>query len=370
VPIEFAPAVAPSRRLDSAWRDDAVEAAFDALLERERPDAVLVLQLLWGLSLGLVERARARGARTVVTLTDFGLLCHRGQMFDHREQRCGGPHAAATCAACLRRPSASTAPWPQRALHGLLADAAASAGGLLGAVTRADVERREAAARAALASADAVVAPTEHLARTFAHLLPQGATVLPYAFDAAPYALPRAARPAGRMRFAFIGQFAAHKGLHVLLAAFQGAAQRAAAHGTTFGLRLFGSAPTGARGRYARRLLARLPGGVEVAGTFEPGAAPRVLAEVDALVVPSLWDENAPLACLEARAAGVPVVASDVPGIREVVEHGRHGLLVEPDSVPALVEALVAAERCAPPPRGLPLDLASHVERLERLLRR
>jgi len=171
------------------------------------------------------------------------------------------------------------------------------------------------------------------------------------------------------MRFAFVGQFAPHKGLHVLLAAFALARERAAARGTRFELRLFGSAPGGARGRYARRLLARLPAGVELAGAFEPGAAPRVLAEVDALVVPSLWDENAPLACLEARAAGVPLVASDVPGIREVVEPGRHGLLVEPDSVTALAEALVAAEHLAPPPRGLPLDLASHVERLEGLLR-
>jgi len=89
----------------SSYSDPRVEARFAELLERERPDVVHFTYLLWGLSVALVSVARAAGRPCVVTLTDYGLLCHRGQMFDHRLERCGGPHPAATCARCIREPA-------------------------------------------------------------------------------------------------------------------------------------------------------------------------------------------------------------------------------------------------------------------------
>ena len=63
------------------------------------------------------------------------------------------------------------------------------------------------------------------------------------------------------------------------------------------------------------------------------------LRELDVLVQPSRAD-NFPLAVLEAMAAGVPVVATRVGGIPELVLDGETGLLVEPESPTALAEAL------------------------------
>ena len=51
------------------------------------------------------------------------------------------------------------------------------------------------------------------------------------------------------------------------------------------------------------------------------------MASLDALVVPSVWIENAPFVIKEAFAAGVPVVASNLGGMAELVEDGRNGLL-------------------------------------------
>ncbi len=372
VRIEFAPQIATTKRLDAAWSDAGVEERFDALLAKERPAAVYFLQLFWGLSVELVARARARGVRTLVAATDYGLLCHRGQMFDAREQRCFGPHPAATCARCLRRLSASSANAFVRGAHAALAEVAAACGGLFGAVTTADVERREAAVARALAATDVVIAPTAHTAELLAPRLARAAVVLPYAFDEAPYAaVARAAQPqtsGGEAHFAFFGQFAPHKGLHVLLDAFPRAAAGLAKSGRRARLSLFGASPPGRRGRYARRCLAELPAFVAVEPPFEAGDSARHLAGLSALVVPSLWDENAPLSVLEARAAGVPIVASDVPGIRAVCEPGVHGLLVPPGDVDALVEALREVCAAARPPCGLPLTLRAHVDALVRLL--
>lgn len=65
------------------------------------------------------------------------------------------------------------------------------------------------------------------------------------------------------------------------------------------------------------------------------GCAPVKASEVietlkgyDGLLVPSQWMETGPLVVLEAFAAGVPVVGSDLGGIAEWVTHERDGLLV------------------------------------------
>jgi GT2 family glycosyltransferase len=60
------------------------------------------------------------------------------------------------------------------------------------------------------------------------------------------------------------------------------------------------------------------------------------LSEVDALVVPSVWIENAPFVIREAFAAGLPVIASDLGGMAEMVRHEQDGLLFTPGSPPAL----------------------------------
>jgi glycosyltransferase involved in cell wall biosynthesis len=70
------------------------------------------------------------------------------------------------------------------------------------------------------------------------------------------------------------------------------------------------------------------------------GEVDDVLGAADALVVPSTLPEPLGLVALEGAAAGLPVVASDAGGLREVVEHGRTGLLVAPGDPAALASAL------------------------------
>lgn len=70
---------------------------------------------------------------------------------------------------------------------------------------------------------------------------------------------------------------------------------------------------------------------------------PALLAELDVFALPT-WDrwrmEGCPVALLEAMAAGLPCVATDIPGSRDIVETGRSGLLVAPRDAAALAEAL------------------------------
>jgi hypothetical protein len=64
-----------------------------------------------------------------------------------------------------------------------------------------------------------------------------------------------------------------------------------------------------------------------------------ILNEVDVVVLPSTWPENEPVVLLEGIAAGAALIATDLGGNRELIEHGRSGLLVEAGSSLALCEA-------------------------------
>ena len=85
-----------------------------------------------------------------------------------------------------------------------------------------------------------------------------------------------------------------------------------------------------------------LPAGVRWLGQFsEPEALATLYAAADLLVVPSLID-NAPNVIAEAHACGLPVLASAVGGIPEMVEPGLTGELVPPADSAALATAAAA----------------------------
>jgi len=77
---------------------------------------------------------------------------------------------------------------------------------------------------------------------------------------------------------------------------------------------------------------------------------PGLLAALDLFVLPSLW-EGLPYALLEAMAAGVPVVATEIPGVVDLVRAGETGWLAPPADAASLAEAILRAlgepEECA-----------------------
>jgi glycosyltransferase involved in cell wall biosynthesis len=89
-----------------------------------------------------------------------------------------------------------------------------------------------------------------------------------------------------------------------------------------------------------RALAAELGGDVIFAGHLGKDALAKLVAESRALVVPSECHENAPLALLEAYAAGRPVIGSRIAGIPELVREDDTGMLFPPGDAEALADAL------------------------------
>jgi len=75
-------------------------------------------------------------------------------------------------------------------------------------------------------------------------------------------------------------------------------------------------------------------------GYVSSGALEHLFSIVDVMVAPSRCFENSPTIIYESLQCGVPVIASDVGGIGELVNPGQNGYLVEPGNSSALAEAI------------------------------
>jgi glycogen(starch) synthase len=188
--------------------------------------------------------------------------------------------------------------------------------------------------RATLRRADAVVVLTERTAAALRsdgvdpgrlHTIPSGFE--PSLFDPATGGGPAGSRP----RIGYVGRLAPQKRADLLVRAFGRMRQPA-------DLVVVGDGPERTRVHH----LARTSPAAEritMTGFVEHSAVPAVLASLDVLVLPSAYEEMGSV-LVEAMVAGVPVVASDVGGIPEVVRDGETGLLVPPGDVDRLAQAL------------------------------
>ncbi len=136
-------------------------------------------------------------------------------------------------------------------------------------------------------------------------------------------------RRPGELRILFIGQAVQRKGLPVLLAAFEALREQLPAT-----LRLIGPGAS----EVAHMILE--DSGVSALGKVSEEHKLRELREADLLCAPSLSGESFGMVLTEAFAAATPVVASDIPGYRDVVRDGQDGVLSAPGDALALAEAL------------------------------
>ncbi len=144
-------------------------------------------------------------------------------------------------------------------------------------------------------------------------------------------------RPTGRRRgkrLLFVGRLAAVKGVAVLFEALKSLRE----HHPDLTLTLIGDGPE----RPALEGLANnhgLSGIVTFLGYRSQDDVAAALGAHDLFVLPS-FAEGVPVVLMEAMAAHLPVIATQVGGVSELVEHGRSGLLVAPGDVQALADAL------------------------------
>ncbi len=317
-----------------AYRDPGVTAAAARVLEAVRPEVVHVGHLS-GLSTGIVFAARDRGAAVVFALHDFATLCALGQLLTLDLQVCPGP-TPQRCLGCVGGQVLA----PARGARGLgRLPGVPRLAGLLARGSRRGERRigeRLDAMSATLQAADALLAPSRFLRERFASLGVPGVEVVPNGHEPIAWP-PRAPASDGRLRVGFVGAAIPSKGVHVLADAFRRLSD------PRLSLEIHGPfVPYHGDVGYESRVRALLGPGADgvLRGPFEHGRVAAVLAGLDVLVVPSIWEENAPLVVDEARSAGLPLVVSDHGGLAEQVREGVDGLRFRPGDAADLARVL------------------------------
>lgn len=143
----------------------------------------------------------------------------------------------------------------------------------------------------------------------------------------------------GTLNILFVGRFEERKGLGHLLKAYHRLRKR---H-VDARLLVIGDGPK--RREYRRFVGLRGVRDVEWLGRVSDDDKVRYFASADIFCAPNTGQESFGIVLLEAMAAGVPIVASDIHGFKRVVERNVQGLLVEPRNPRALAAALYALAR-------------------------
>jgi len=137
------------------------------------------------------------------------------------------------------------------------------------------------------------------------------------------------------LRVGFIGTIFEHKGIHLLVEAVKNLLPD-----LNIELKIYGKLEEFPE--YVDRLheIVKDDARIKFCGTFPNQEIGKIFAELDVLVVPSIWYENTPLVIYSAQAAGCPVIATNLGGMSEVIHHEVNGLLFEKGNIAELANMI------------------------------
>jgi glycosyltransferase involved in cell wall biosynthesis len=274
------------------------------VVEEFRPDVVHLHNVYHQLSPSVLRPLGRMGVPAVMTLHDYKLACPTYQLLDH-----GRP-----CEACVGG-------------HFTEAVKRRCKGGSLSASSMVAFETWFHSTTKAYGPVSRFICPSRFLAgkMTEADVFPDRLRCVPHFVDCATIDVKRHA--GGDVAFA--GRLSPEKGVDTLIQAVG---------------RLGAFLHVAGEGPEADRLAALAerdaPGLVRFHGRLPRPQLHELLRTASVVAVPSRWHENQPMIVLEAMACGLPVVASDLGGLSELVEPGVNGALTEADDADALAGAL------------------------------
>ena len=309
-----------------------------------RPDIVHAIHFQ-GLSVSVIPVFKEFEVPLVYTATDFWTFCPVVDLRRHDGVMCEGPELV-HCLRCIasRNPASRV-----RRVVDMMPDVA-----LRGAAALSEtpfsrysdflrqvgiIKERPGYIREKMELVDRVIAPSQ-LMRDLLVANGVGRDKIQVSYDGIDTskivkASEKRKEPPTPLRVGFIGNMAPQKGCDLLIRAFRELPPNLEATLTIHGnLQRFKPIVK------QLRQLAKGDERITFAGPFRREDVGQVLSEMDVLVVPSRWYENAPLVICEAFAAGVPVVATDLGTMPELVKHEENGLLFELDNTKKLVRQL------------------------------
>ncbi len=288
-----------------AFHSHRMRAEVSALVKQFRPDVMHVHNIMPRLTPSVYCAAREHGCAVVQTLHNYRLLCANAMLL--RNDR--------PCQDCVGRGYG----WPG-VIHRCYRESAVGSA-IVGGVT--SWHRMRGTWRNQV---DRYIVLTQFARELFAEsgIVPADKMVVK------PNAVPDSGIGAGNGKYLlYVGRLSPEKGIKVLL---QAAQQK---EGFPLPLKIAGGGPLEDEVRRAAK-----DGRLEYLGNQSQAEVRSLMKQATALLFPSMWYETFGMAIAEAFASGLPVIASRLGAMAELITHEENGLLVDPGSSKGFVEAV------------------------------
>ena len=311
-----------------------VQKWFQNILQKFKPDLVHVFHLQ-RLSAGILETCYQNGVPFIITTTDFWMVCPTTQLLLPDNTLCLGPHyMMANCVKHLSQKTSNTAVrylvslLPESFIRGMIH--------FLNKIPRIRIgpfrnifalTKRPEYVIGQINRARCVLV-TNHFMKKMLEKHGMRSNIIklmPFGIEPINPLKDDLKRDYDTLNIGFIGTLNFHKGVHVPIKAL-----RALPQSVKIQLKIYGSREQFPE--YVSLLDKTIANDTRISflGTFEPDRIGTVLQGIDILVIPSLWYENTPLILHQAQAAKVPVIATDLGGMNEMIEDGKNGFLIKP----------------------------------------
>ena len=335
---------------ESEYNNSSFAKLFEPYLSHYKPDIVHFFHLGL-LSASAIDVCHNLGVPMVMTPTDFWLICPNSQLRLPGNSLCTGPDRNSVN--CMKHAVSTSQHHVIKGVFNALPSIVVLSlmwGINQGAFSKywfspyvQALSRRAGFLRERMNKLDKMIIPTRLMETMLVNhgLLPEKVVFSRFGIQPT-LRVARTRDQRGVLRIGFIGGLSEHKGAHLLISAV-----RLIAESLPVELKIYGNKD--AFPHYVDRLIKLSEGDqrIQLCGTFPNEQIGNIFSELDVLVVPSIWYENTPLVIYSAQAAGCPVIASNLGGMSEVVEHEKNGLLFKAGDVAALSNAIerVAIDR-------------------------
>ena len=301
---------------------------FGKLLDEIKPDLIHIMHAM-KLSGTILEACHARQLPFVLTLCDFWFICPNLTLLDWQGRLCSGPDRQGKCLPCVRK------------LHG---PAAQNWDEMQASIA---TNRRKELLQASALKAERIFALSEFQKKIF---LENGypkdrIDVLTHGLELADLEstdLDISPAKTEKLRIGYVGHLVPQKGVHILLDAVN------QLQSTPLECHIYGPLRNDA---YVKRIAASAiqHPGVRLFGELSTEKLGSVMDGFDVLVLPALWYENQPLVVKAAIHKGIPVIASKLGSLPEMLDGNENCWLLEPGNVQEL--AALLKELAGNPPR-------------------
>lgn len=321
---------------------------FEIAIDRFAPGIVHFMELEAGLGMSLfhIEAVKNKGIKTVITFHLSHYSCFTGTLMYKNKAACDGIIDANKCASCIYH-SKEMGPAVATLLFGvskLFFTAGMDTNKLPGrAGTAMGVHFIVKQKKQQLLKITETCSRVFVIADWYAKVLKSNGvkedkiTTIKQGLASLPLSVRENIIPKQPLRMIFVGRISSFKGLHLLIDAIKEIPEQ------KIQLDIFGSGNNSEYEIKCRKRTALMQN-VKWKGKINVANVPDVMRQYHVLCLPSAFSEMSPLVIQEAFAAGIPVIASNVYGNAEQIQHNYNGLLFDfnnADSLQAQIQKLL-----------------------------